>query len=78
MGAVPLIDARLPLSMPIQPVSFTHCKAVTLSCTDTGSANPLQFSLQEWGGVGWMQMACRLWTQTFHFKNQVTQLSLFR
>lgn len=50
MGTVPLIDATLPLSMPIQPVSFTHCNEATPRCKDRGSANPFWFSLQ---GGGW-------------------------
>ncbi len=48
MGTVPLIDTTLPLSMPIQPVSFTNCEEATPRCTDRGSTNP--FPLQKGGG----------------------------
>lgn len=64
MGTVPLIDATLPLSMPIQPVRFTNCKEATPRCSDRGSTNPF-VSLTK-VGVGWLQMAW-LRIQMFNF-----------
>jgi len=55
MGTVPLIDATLPLSLPIQPVSFTHCKEATPRRSDRGSTNLFGFLTKV--GVGWLLMA---------------------